>query len=322
VAFGVALLALVGAVLVLNATVFGASGFVSTYVGAVARGDAAGALSLPGVDADGADDLLLDDRALAGLGSVEITGDDDLGDGRHRVTVDWTSPAGSGTSSFDVERIGTRFGLFPEWGFAQSPVATVELEVVNDARFEVNGFRATTGQEEGGAVEYALLVPGGYEFGHETTFLTADTEELLADDAGSTPEVTIEVEAGEVFEELLDERVAESLDACTEQEVLFPTGCPFGQSIEDRIASDPEWSIVDYPDLDILPGAEFGTWLVDGRNGSAHLTVDVQSLFDGSIDEFDEDVDFDASYTAWIDGTGITVVSREVGSGEGDEDED
>jgi hypothetical protein len=41
-----------GAVLVLNATAFGAAGFVRVYLEAVARGDAEGALGMPGVAVD------------------------------------------------------------------------------------------------------------------------------------------------------------------------------------------------------------------------------------------------------------------------------
>ena len=51
VAFLVALAAGGGSVVALNATVFGPGDFVRIYLDALARGDAAAALALPGVDA-------------------------------------------------------------------------------------------------------------------------------------------------------------------------------------------------------------------------------------------------------------------------------
>ncbi|MES1212355.1 MAG: hypothetical protein ABUT11_02280, partial [Leifsonia sp.] len=56
-----------GSIVTLNATVFGAGGFVSVYLDALARGAVSDALSLPGVETQGADTLLLQDGTLAGL---------------------------------------------------------------------------------------------------------------------------------------------------------------------------------------------------------------------------------------------------------------
>ena len=73
------------------------------------------------------------------------------------------------------------------------------------------------------------------------------------------------------------------LDRCATQDVLFPTGCPFGQSVENRVVSTPKWSIVEYPTVQVEPGDDFDSWVVPSASGTAHLVVDVQSLFDGSI---------------------------------------
>ena len=199
-------------------------------------------------------------------------------------------PAGPGTSEFLVERIGTRFGLFPEWGFAQSPTATISLTVSNDSAFLVNDLQADTGQDTETSVEYALFVPGAYTFGHDSSFLTAERQEILAATPGSQLAATIEVEANEHFVEQVQTKVDDHLDACATQEVLFPTGCPFGKSIENRVVSTPEWSLVTYPDIRVEAGEEFDTWAVPTASGTAHLVVDVQSLFDGSVSSFDEDV--------------------------------
>ena len=305
-AFLVAALAGGGAVVALNATVLGPGDFVRIYLDALARGDAEGALSLPGVDAAGAGDTLLRDDVLTGIGDIRQVRDEALGEGRHRITMSWSSPAGDGETAFEVERIGTRLGLFPAWGFAESPVAVLDLAVRHDPRFLANGVAASTGRDSAGSVPLAVLVPGSYVLGHATTYLTADEVTVVADEGGATIEAAVEVRPGPAFGPALADAVATHLAACAEQTILFPTGCPFGRSIENRLASEPHWSIVHEPELEVEPG-DFGTWIAGPAPGTAHLTVEVQSLFDGSVETFDEDVPFQARYLVAVGAGGLTV---------------
>jgi hypothetical protein len=305
-AFLVALLVGGGSVVALNATVFGPGDFVRVYLDALARGDAQSALDLPGVDAAGVGDLLLTDDVLVGLSGIRQVSDVGLGGDRHRVTMAWGSPAGDGSTAFDVERVGTRLGLFPEWGFAVSPVAVISLDVQHDPRFTVNGVAESTGRDTAGAVSYAVLVPGTYVLGHDTTFLEARPVTVLADEVGATLTARVDVEPAPLFARSLAAEVEEQLAACATQQVLFPTGCPFGQSIENRVVSDPVWSMIEFPDLELEPGT-FGSWEAGPAPGTAHLDVDVQSLFDGSIEPLDQDVPFQAEYSITIDGDSLLV---------------
>jgi hypothetical protein len=307
VAFALTIAAGGGAVAALNATVFGPGDFVRVYLDALARGDAQGALALPGVDAAGVDGRLLEDAVLTGLTDLRQVSDEDLGAGEHRVTFAWTSPAGAGTTAFEVRPVGTRLGLFPEWGFSESPVAVLTLDVLHDPRFTVNGADETTGQDDATPAEYAVLVPGSYVLGHETTFLQADPTTVLANIVGGEAKVTIDVQAGPAFASTLDDEVHKHLTECTTQTVLFPTGCPFGETITNRIVSDPIWSMVVFPELTIEPGDTFGTWRAGPAGGTAHLKVDVKSLFDGTVTTFDQHVVFQVSYTCTIDGDTLRV---------------
>lgn len=312
-----------GAVAIVNATVFGPGAFVGIYLDAVARGDADGALSLPGVDAPASasasggvvDDLLLTAPALSGLTGIRQVSDTEIGGGAHRVVMAWESPHGSGTTAFEVAPVGSRFGIFPEWGFRVSPMATVSLAVEHDPRFFANRLSTATdaaapGSGSSAPRDYAVLVPGSYVFGHDTPYLTAETVTVLADEVGGVSDAAVDVQAGPAFIAQLDETVRASLDACTTQTVLFPTGCPFGQPISDRVASDPVWSIATYPAMAIEPGDDFATWQVEPTPAVAHLVVEVRSLFDGSIDTFDRDVPFEVSYVITIDVTAIDVRAR------------
>jgi hypothetical protein len=296
-----------GAVLILNATVFGAAGFVRVYLEAIARGDAESALAMPGVSVDPAlrDDFLVDD-ALAGVTdlreiSVERTG------GVEVVTFAWAAGGVESVSSFTVERTGSRLGLFPDWAFAQSPIAALELTVENDARFDLNGVAASSGIAAADPVAYAVLVPGVYRAAHVSTYLRARSVDAVAGIPGAPVEATLVVLPTEALRDEVTAQVHEHLTACATQEVLFPTGCALGRAIANRVVSTPEWSIVEYPDLSLEPGGAFGTWLVPPADGVAHLVVDVQSLFDGSVTTLDEDVPFAASYVVTIGADDATL---------------
>jgi hypothetical protein len=306
----IAALAGAGSVVVLNATVFGAGGFVSVYLDALARGDVSDALSLPGVDVRGGNELLLQDGTLAGLSGIHQLSDEERG-GAHWITMGWISPHGSGTTTFQVKRIGTRFGLFPEWGFAASPLATVSLAVKNDARFTLNGVQEVSATRSDDPVDYALLVPGSYTFGHRSTYLTAAPHAVLADTVGEDLSATVRPEANAAFVAGVSAQLHRALDACTRQAVLFPTGCSFGQSIQNRVTGVPAWTMVHYPTIRIKAGSEYGSWAVPATPGTAHLTVAVTSLFDGAVSEFDQDVPFQlrATITLGADNT-VTVAEQ------------
>ena len=310
----VAVLAGATMVVVLNATLFGAGGFVSVYLDALARGDVSDALSLPGVDTRGdtrgANATLLQDGTLAGLSDIHQLSDTER-DGAHWVTMGWTSPHGSGTTTFEVRRIGTRFGLFPEWGFVVSPMATVSLTVRNDARFTVNGAQQVSPKPSDRPMDYAVLVPGSYTFGHRTALLTAEPQSVVVDTVGEELSARVQPQADAAFVTAVTAQVHRQLDGCAKQTVLFPTGCSFGQPIPNRVSGAPAWSIVSYPRIIIAPGTRYGTWAIPSTPGTAHLKVAVTSLLDGSTSTFDQDVPFRlrATITLGADDA-ITVVQQ------------
>lgn len=304
IALGISLAAGTGAVAALNATVFGAGSFVRVYLDAVARGDVADALTIPGVrasasntKASGADApsvALLRDGTLTGLGDLRQTGDEERG-GRHLVSYDWTTPHGSGSTTFQVERIGTRFGLFPEWGFRVSPMATVSLRVEHDPRFTVNGIDQVSGRAADAPLDYAVLVPGAYSFAHTSRYLTAEPDAVLADTVGQNLTATVNTQANSAFVATVSSHITDQLRKCATQTVLYPSGCSFGQAVDNRVSSTPKWSIVAQPQISIVPGVDFGSWVIPATPGTAHLVVTVISLFDGTSSEFDQDVPFQLS---------------------------
>lgn len=281
----------------LSATTFGASSFVRVYLEAVGRGDAAGALAMRGVTVpEGIRTDFLTGTALDGLAGLREVSVVAGGDGATLVTYTWESPLGDGVSTFAVERDGATLGVFPRWRFADSPVATLRLAVEHDERFRVAGVDARTGVAAAEPVDYALLVPGVYRVDHRSYYLRADALDVVADRPGSSYGATLDVQPGVTFTIAANAEAKAFLDACATQEVLFPTGCPFGHPIANRVASPPDWSIAEYPELTLEPALEFGLWRTAETPFTAHLRLDVQSLFDGSLSEFDEDVPASATF--------------------------
>jgi hypothetical protein len=121
----------------------------------------------------------------------------------------------------------------------------------------------------------------------------------------------VQPEANARFIAAVTAEVHRQLDACTTQTVLFPTGCSFGQSIQNRLSGSPVWTIEHYPTIRIAAGSDFGSWVIPSTPGTAHLKVGVTSLLDGSASTFDQDVPFQLRATITIGANdAISVAQR------------
>jgi len=299
----------VGAVALVVTLGFGPGAFVTAYLDALARRDAASALALPGVDPGTNTMRGTTSAALPGLAGIRIVGDQEHDGGRHRITAAWTSHGTSGESTFEVERVGTRFGAFPIWGFAQSPIAELGLTVRNARDVTVGDQPVHT--PGSGSHDYAVLVPGEYRFAQRTAYVTSAVEPVVADTVGQRMRATVDVEASPRLVALVQREVDALLARCATQQVLFPTGCPFGHDIADRVTSTPDWSIVHEPEIRLDGAGDDLSWTIPAVPATAHLKVEVQSLFDGSTSTFDKDIPFTVQARVRVlpDGTvGITDV--------------
>ena len=301
---GAALLVVIGfwvTVAALNATVYSAAGFARGYVDAVDRGDTSSALTLAGVEkGDELEDSLLDVPSLGGLDDVHEISELPLGDGTRTVTLGYTLDGVEGQSQFVLVRAEDRFGVFQAWRFAQPPTAILAVTPEHDPRFTVDGRVVTT---TGGdvATRFTVLAPARFDLSHESTWLTAPTVEASVLGVGATSSATVSTVARASFAEELQGQLDDQLDeTCVTQAVLLPAGCPFGRQVDDRLTGEPAWSMVDYPQLVVVPSATPGQWLVQETPGTAHLVVDAQSLFDGRRYTIDEDVPFTVSYQMTI----------------------
>ena len=295
-------------VLALNADLYSAHGFVSRYLDALERRDSSAALALPGVGTgNDAVSVLLADEAMGGLSDVSIVSDTEGAEGRHTVVASYEiSPpptkavpdpeSVTATSEFVVVRDGANFGMFPKWRFVASPITSISVTVLHAQDFEVNGLSVTSQAQPDAPATYQVFAPGFYVVDHESTYTGAKAVGATITANDEIADVTVDVQANEEFVAEVQKHVSAYLAECATQELLMPTGCPFGQSISNRVVSTPVWSMVADPVVTIVPGVEPGTWAVPKTPALAHLVVDVKSLRDGTVSAFDEDVPFDVQY--------------------------
>ncbi|MFE6734687.1 hypothetical protein [Microbacterium sp. NPDC057650] len=312
------------------------SAFASRYLEMLSSGRAADALRVPGVAVDrsaleaagidgNASEALLRGAALAPLTDIHLETEQD-GDVYH-VTADYKAAGHEGTTVFDIVQDGW-VGVTPNWRFAKSPLAEVELVVRGADTFAVNGFEldrrqvAITGAEATPLEPLHLLVftPGVYSVTVDTPIASSPGVSVLADAPLTHTPVDLQTQPTKEFRDVVQQRVEQFLTKCTSQKVLQPTACPFGLEVRNRLAPDslPKWSITTQPKVSVRPDGAY--WQIEPSDAVAHIEVDIQSLFDGSIEHVSEDVPFS------VDGT-ITILSDgsasiRVGSPGGGQDPD
>lgn len=321
---GLIVAAFAGTVIALNVTLYSASGFAGSYLAALSRHDVSEAVKLagpvPGWTELGGEKLsreLLDPRALGELSDIRLVGDIAQADGVHRVSyrysltgtgISGATSSTTGATTFTVERSGTRMGLFSAWRFATSPIDALTITPQHDAAFTVNGlYLSSTGP--GVPRSFLVLTPGNYLLGHDSDYFTAKPVPVPITKTGVAAQAAVDVQANSFFTKQVQKGLDDELKKCATQAVLLPTGCPFGKQIGDRIEGTPAWSITRNPVVRITPAGTPGTWEVPQAEGTAHLTVRVRSIFDGTVSTFDEDVPFTVSYLIGFKAGGQLVIT-------------
>jgi len=301
VALGAIVIVFAGTVLTLNLTLYSASGFVSSYLSALARHDVSAALGTAGVTLpkSGSRALLRAD-ALGGLEGIRLVSDSADDNGSHRLTYSYTAAGTPGSTTFTVERDGANLGLFSAWRFATSPATVLSVTPEHAATFTSNGLDLTPAAGANQATRYIVLAPSAFVLSHRSSYLTAAKKTILVSRPSSAVTTNVDVMADKGFVFAVQEELTAYLKKCVKQKVLQPTGCPMGQQVTDRVQDAPAWSIVADPQVTILPGQSAGNWIVPATRGTAHLVVTVKSIFDGSVSVLDKDVPFSVAFTITI----------------------
>jgi hypothetical protein len=325
VAISVLLLVALGAAIgSLNRDVYSAGGFVRQYLNALARHDTTSALALPGVTPSdkqfaaaglptGLPTTLLRDSVLGELDDIQLVGDTETAPGIHTVSYSFTLGTVPSNMSFSVKSTGTFVGPFTGWRFETSPIGILQVDVKHQSIFSVNGLSLDTRTQADPAAprafsnqaSYLAFAPNLYSIAHESVLLTSAEQEVPVTSSGVTA-VTVDTVPTPNFVSQVQKEVDAFLDACTTQQVLQPSDCPFGVVIDDRVKGLPAWSIADYPDVTLAAGES--AFEMPDTTGQAHILVDVQSLFDGDLTTRDEDVPFAIGLTVTIRGDGSIAI--------------
>lgn len=281
--------------------------FVLHYLELLQDRRSAEALAVPGVAVDSteletaglpatASEALLRPESLMTLTDATVT--DERADGdRTRVTVSYTAGGYAGTTTFEVQP-DTTGGLLPRWRFARSPLAVMKLSVEGSMRFAVNGFEVDKRQvsidgadaDPTAALPLLVFSPGLYSVAVDTAISSTPGVAVLADAPLAGIPVDVQAQPTTEFIGVVQQRVEEFLSACAQQKVLQPTGCPFGFTVRNRIDDEPTWSIVEQPEVTVVPDG--AGWRIPDAKAVAHIDVDIRSIFDGSVRTVEEDVAF------------------------------
>lgn len=312
------------AVIVLNLTVFSPQGFVTTYLQTLGERDVSDALAMPGVELpgavtkDSAAAALLAPESLAHITDIQTTDDVDLGGGVHRITASYRlagveSESERSSSQFRVQEDGSAFLLFNRWRFETSPVAMLQVQVANGASAAA-GTSPLTSRDLGvdnaafsARAEFPVLVPGLVVLSHESHYLTGIVVPVLLNTPGESRTAAVAAAPNAAFIDAVTTSIHSFLDACATSTSLFPPGCPFSKQVSDRIVGSPAWSITAYPPIGILSGAD--SWILAQAGGTAHIKVDVRSLFDGSVKTLEESVPFSVDYRIQLAADGTITFS-------------
>lgn len=309
--FSLVILAFVATVTTLNVTLYSATGFVSSYLQALARHDVDAALAMKGVAVPGgASRALLAPTALARLGNIQLISDVDAGGGAHTVTYGYTIGGVAGRTAFEVSHTEPRFGVFSAWEFSQTPISVLQVTPQNSDAFTANGLSLTSASEAGQPVALYVLTPAAITLGHRSTYFTAATVHAVVEKTGTIMPAVVDVEANKDFITEVQKELDANLASCVKQKVLLPTGCPMGTQITDRIQDAPTWTMAKYPSITIVPASAPGTWQVPSTKGVAHLTVQVKSIFDGTVSTFSKDVPFTVKYAISFPHGVLTIAAQ------------
>lgn len=286
------------AILALGALAFGVvivttatpAAHVQRYLEALARDDLVSAAQLAGLEPPIAMPLG-DDGEPSILRVINSTPESD---GTVAVVAEYGGDDDAARVTFRLEPAPPTLGVVPAWAFAQTPVATLSVAADQHDRFTMND-RRLTAAAAGGPVTVTVFVPARVTARLAEPLLSAEPVTLRVTADTESPRgpavIVLAVTPSERLERTVLRQVNNLLIECTSQQVLQPTGCPFGIMIDDRVTAPPVWKLDGVPDLTIESSERPGVWRVRG-DGSVRLVVPTQKLFDGAAVVRDELVGF------------------------------
>lgn len=310
--------------LLLNGSVYSASAFVERYFSAVAGDHVAEALHTPGValsptqlrelgyPADTSQALLQPGMLTAGPENVTVVADQANPSGTHTVALSFTIGGIPARASYEVAARPALFGVVNQWEFVTSPLQLLTVTVQNGTHFTVGGVTLdarANGSDDPTAftqtANYLAFAPANYQLNYDSELIAA-TPTLVTVMPDHENTATVDVQPTAALTEKVQRQLDDFLAQCVTQQVLQPAGCPFGESIDDRVVNAPTWSIVTNPKVTLSAGDD--GFVMPPTPGVVHLNVEVQSLYDGSTSTLSKDVEYDVALVVQIRDDGSLAI--------------
>jgi len=258
-----------------------AEAHVVRYLDALAGGNLASAARLAGLEAPTT--MPLGDEAAPGI--RRIIGVTANSDETVTVLAEYGDEPDAGRVSFVLKPAPPVLGFFPAWAFTEPPLAVLEVGADHHDRVTV-GERVVTTGGAGQTAAVSVFVPAQVTVRLNEPLLRADPVSVRMTSAALAP-VLLRAEPTAQFERIVQQQLDRFISECVTQQVLLPTGCPFGVDIVDRVIDRPQWQLARAPVIALATGAQPGVWVVSGT-AEVRLRVTVQQLFDGILIDRDE----------------------------------
>lgn len=295
---------------------------VQAFLQDVEDGHLSDALEAAGIDRD-RDDVLLTDAAYAEAGDKitahRITSVEQRDD-RATVRALLTQAGRSVPATFELERAGTDWGVFPVWELQPPSLGTVSVVVQGPARSAVTVAGADVTTSRLGAVSLRAL-PGSYGVrvdGGEWFTAEDATAAVRGFGAPSEP-VTLATGLTDAGKQAASKAVDAWVDGCVASTSTAPDGCSFYAYGENpaNTYTNQRWTLGSRPSVDVGAWSVQG-WLVRTESaGSATFTADFTGPAGrGRATAGPIDINASGWITAFSD-DGATFVPA-VGNGQGD----
>ncbi|PZE57676.1 hypothetical protein DEJ24_11740 [Curtobacterium sp. MCPF17_001] len=236
---------------------------VESFLDDVEHGHLADALRAAGIDR-GRDDVLLTDAAYARAGD-KITAHriTSVQQGSDRATVQavLTQAGRIVPATFELERSGTDWGVFPVWSLRAPALGSVQVVVQGPPRSTVQVAGVDVRTDASGAADLRAF-PGSYGVhldGGKWFTATDSTAAVPGFGAAGTP-VVVATTLTDAGVQAASKAVDAWVDACVASTSAAPDGCSFYAYGEDpaNTYSGQEWT------LDARPSVAVGGWASKG----------------------------------------------------------
>ncbi|WHS35585.1 hypothetical protein [Auritidibacter ignavus] len=238
---------------------------------------------------------LIDTQAGLGEPTIEVDSDAEIPaefrrDDLHQTVVRLSYDQQQDPTLFVVDRHGRDWLVFDRW--QMHPLPLHEVHVASDGFPAGSRIDHPTGtinsaevpllgeaSEQHLSTPVATFVPAQLTVDYHGTYVAADQSvtHTLTDNtppsADQTQTLELDLELTEQVTEKVQEEVSQELTHCTDQQVLQPSGCPFGYSTVNRVDPDSiEWSLLESPE--VMYTDEPGSPGIERIEAIAQLEVD------------------------------------------------